>query len=135
MWAMVVLLVSFLCVPAEGFGWWGNSVPVGQIFDEGTEKMGEHLNQFFHSLGRIISARQKWADSDSTADRSASQDSPFVVERIFHPGVAAKAKRGIVERVGNKTDRCSAPFGVSHPACSPQYICFISKARLIVLLF
>jgi hypothetical protein len=74
--------------------------------------MGNHLSQFFLTLGRVISARQK---SDSTA---ASQDSPFVVERIFHPGVAKR---------GNITARCSEPFGESHPACSPEYTCSISK--------
>lgn len=136
--AMVALLALILLISApsaEGFGWWGNSVPVSQIVEEGTEKMGQHLTTFFEMCDRFISARQKkWAteSSSSTQDgdeeEAAAQgnDSPFLVERIFHP--SAKAKQGMKRApISNSTDRCSEPFGVSHPACDSTYACSITQ--------
>lgn len=134
--ALLALILLISAPSAEGFGWWGNSVPVSQIVEEGTEKMGQHLTTFFEMCDRFISARQKkWAteSSSSTQDgdeeEAAAQgnDSPFLVERIFHP--SAKAKQGMKRApISNSTDRCSEPFGVSHPACDSTYACSITQA-------
>lgn len=139
--ALVPLLALILLISApsaEGFeGWWGNSVPVSQIVEEGAEKMGQHLTTFFEMCDRFLSARQKkWAadSSSSTQDgdeeEAAAQgnDSPFLVERIFHP--SAKARKSTKRVPISPTGRCSEPFGVSHPACDSTYACSIAQAPL-----
>jgi hypothetical protein len=136
--APLLALILLISAPsAKGFeGWWGNTVPVSQIVEEGTEKMGQHLTTFFEMCDRFLSARQKkWAadSSSSTQDKgdeeeAAAQgnDSPFLVERIFHP--SAKARKSTKRAPISSTGRCSEPFGVSHPACDSTYACSITQA-------
>jgi hypothetical protein len=106
-------------------------VPVSQLVDEGAEKMGEHLSQFFELCDRFLSFRSKRTFSSSIDDdeEATSRMSPFFVERVFHPAATKHGDSGggRTKRAANTTAHCSEPFGVSHPACDATYSCSISQ--------
>jgi hypothetical protein len=131
--AVLFLLASASTPGADAFAsWWGgNGVPVSQLVDEGAEKMGEHLTQFFELCDRFLSFRSKRTFSSSIDDdeEATSRMSPFFVERVFHPAATKDSGGGRTKRAAaNTTAHCSEPFGVSHPACDATYSCSISQA-------